>query len=232
MSKALEALWPLQARAAIFDFDGTLADTAGIWHKVDIAFLSQRNLEYTEEYPRRLSALGFVDGARYTIDKYGLSESVEEICDEWNRMGRELYRDSVALRQGAVRYITALRDCGIPCALATTNDPEVLGSMRHADVNELFDACVYGVEVGKGKDHPDIYVEAANRLGVDCEECLVFEDIVPAVLSARRVGMTTCGVRANDPSQDVDKMRSVADMWLEDWQDVPLGDTPHRVHRE
>lgn len=222
MVKATTELWPLQAGAAIFDFDGTLADTAGIWHQVDIAFLSQRNLEYTEEYPRRLSVLGFAEGARYTIDTYGLSETVEEICDEWNRMGRELYRDSVELRPGAVRYIKALRDSGIPCALATTNDPEVLGSMRHADVSELFDTCVYGVEVGRGKDHPDIFVEAANRLGADCRECLVFEDIVPAVLSARRAGMSTCGVRANDPTQDVDKMRSVADLWLEDWLDVPL----------
>lgn len=222
MVKAIRDLWPLQAGAAIFDFDGTLADTAGIWHQVDIAFLSQRNLEYTEEYSRRLSTLGFAEGARYTIDTYGLSETVEEICDEWNRMGKELYRDSVELRPGSVRYIKALRDCGIPCALATTNDPEVLGSMRHVAVNELFDACVFGMEVGRGKDHPDIFVEAANRLGVNCRECLVFEDIVPAVLSASRAGMSTCGVRANDPTQDVDKMRSVADLWLEDWLDVPL----------
>jgi beta-phosphoglucomutase-like phosphatase (HAD superfamily) len=78
------------------------------------------------------------------------------------------------------------------------------------------------MEVGRGKDHPDIFVEAANRLGVNCRECLVFEDIVPAVLSASRAGMSTCGVRANDPTQDVDKMRSVADLWLEDWLDVPL----------
>lgn len=220
--KAPQELWPFAAKAAIFDFDGTLADTAHLWHEVDIAFLSKRGLPYTKEYPERLAALGFAQGARYTIDTYGLEETVEQICDEWNRMGKELYRDSVVLRPGAQRYIQMLRSAGIPCALATTNDQEVLGSMRKVAVNELFDVCVHGAEVGRGKDHPDIYLEAAWRLGIGPTDCLVFEDIVPALTSAKRAGMLTCGVRANDSTQPVKEAQEIADLWLDDWTDLKL----------
>lgn len=215
-------LWPPTFTAAIFDFDGTLADTAHLWHEVDIAFLTKRGLPYTTDYPRRLAALGFAEGARYTIERYKLAESVEEICDEWNRMGSELYKNSVVLRSGAERYIRALKDLGIPCALATTNDRAVLGSMRHVDVHDLFDICVHGADVGKGKDHPDIYLDAARRLGIEPEGCIVFEDIVPAIRSAQRAGMTVCGVRANDDTQDAETARTLADLWLDDWRDIEL----------
>lgn len=214
------SLWPPSFEAAIFDFDGTIADTASIWHEVDLAFLGARGLPYDEEYPRRLSALGFEGGAAYTVKRYGLKEDPADICAEWNRMGRALYRTRVTLRPGAEHYIRALREAGVRVALATTNDKDVLDSMQHVDVDSLFDVRVHGREVARAKDHPDIYLEAAARLGVSPERCVVFEDIVPGLLSAKRAGMVACGVLSNDPVQQVAEIRRVADLVLEDWQDI------------
>lgn len=215
-------LWPFEGRAAIFDFDGTLADTASIWHEVDRIFLKRRNLPYPPGYGAQLAALGFAKGARYTIDLFGLDETVEDICDEWNDLGHDLYRQEVTLRAGAERYVRSLTTMGIPCALATTNDVRVVSSMRHFNPRELFDACVYGAEVGKGKDEPDIYVEAARRLGVSPKDCIVFEDIVVGVQSAKRVGMQTCGVYSGDPSQPVRQLHEESDLWIDDWRDIDL----------
>jgi HAD superfamily hydrolase (TIGR01509 family) len=210
-------LLPLNATAAIFDFDGTLADTACIWHEVDHAFLSKRDLPYTPDYPERLAALGFVGGALYTKERFGLSETVEQICAEWTSLSQDMYRKKVVLRSGAERYITRLRQAGIPCALATTNDASVLYHMQRIDVRSLFDTCVFGAEVGCGKDRPDIYEEAARRLNVRTRDCLVFEDIVPAIRSAKLAGARTCAVKANDPSQQWDKATRLADMWIKGW---------------
>lgn len=215
-------LWPLKAEAAIFDFDGTLADTAHIWYEVDHVFLRRRNLSYPQGYGEQLAALGFEKGAQFTIDLFHLDETPQAICDEWNAIGREMYREEVTLRPGAERYIRALRAAGIPCALATTNDVRVLSSMQHLDPAELFDTCVYGAEVGKGKDEPDIYLEAARRLGVAPRECIVFEDIAIAVQSAQAVGMRVCAVNSSDRAQPTDVLRATADLWLDDWQDIAL----------
>lgn len=219
---APEGLWPPVFRAAIFDFDGTIADTASLWREVDLAFLGKRGLPYDEEYPRRLSALGFKGGAMYTISRYGLDEDPDDICDEWNRMGRALYRTRVELRPGAGDYINALRGAGIPVALATTNDEQVLDSMEKVDIRGLFDVRVHGAEVARSKDFPDIYLEAAARMHVPPTECVVFEDIVPGLLSAKEAGMLTCGVLSGDPTQVTSEIRRSADLFLSDWRDIAL----------
>ena len=217
-------LWPPSFDAAIFDFDGTLAETSDLWRLVDEAFFDQRGLPYDHEAHLALATLGFAPGAAWCIERYGLDERVEDICDEWNRMGSELYRTKVHLRPGAREYLLALRAAGIPCALATTNDPDVLASMRdNVDVGELFDEVVCGMEVARPKDHPDIYLEAARRLGVrDVSGCMVFEDIPQGISSASRAGMRTCAVRCDDPRQDFSALRVLADVSLDNWTDISL----------
>ena len=82
---------------------------------------------------------------------------------------------------------------------------------------------MYGGEVARPKDHPDIYLETARRLGVEPTDCIVFEDIATGLRSASSVGMLTCGVRSFDPVQRVDEVRSAADLWLDDWRDIGPG---------
>ena len=217
-------LWPPSFGYAIFDFDGTLAETSGLWRQVDEAFFERRGLPYDHEAHLALATLGFEPGARWCIQRYDLSERVEDICDEWNAMGSELYRTQVTLRPGARAYLLALREAGIPCALATTNDRDVLMSMRaQVDVTELFDAVVCGAEVARPKDHPDIYLEAARRLGANQpESCMVFEDIPQGICSAAHAGMLTCAVRCDDPRQDFGALARLASTSLANWTDLLL----------
>ncbi|MCH3944154.1 MAG: HAD family phosphatase [Atopobiaceae bacterium] len=223
MVQAPKGLWPFEFEAAIVDFDGTIADSAPVWSKVDHAFLAKRGLPYAEDYSCDLAALGFAAGARYTIDRFGLDEDPADICDEWNDLARDLYRKDVELRPGAERYLRALRGRGVPVALATTNDPEVLFSLEpRIDIHGLFDEMVFGREVGKPKNQPDIYLEAARRLGVEPWGCVVFEDIVPGLLSCESVGMTGCAVRSNDPSQTLADIIEAGDLFLEDWRCIEL----------
>ena len=204
-----EALWPPAFGAAIFDFDGTLAATEGLWEEVDRIFFGQRGIEYDALAHQTLATLGFAAGAEWVRQTYGLDEPTADICDEWNRLGHALYETRVELRPGAREYLAALRRAGVPIALATTNDPYVLSAMApRVDVAELFDAVVC--------------LEAARRLGVDPAACLVFEDILPGVRSARGCGMMACAVRCADPRQPREALRHEADLWLNSWTDITL----------
>ena len=211
-------LWPPSFSAAIFDFDGTLAQTWHLWRRVDEIFFATRGLPFDEDASATLATLGFAAGAQWCVERYRLRDEVSDIVDEWNRLGAALYETEVRLRPGAEAYLRALRGAGVPLALATTNDPHVLGAMRHVDVYGLFDEVVCGLEVARGKDHPDIYLEAARRLGAAPEGCVVFEDILPGVLSARRAGMATVAVRCDDPRQPGSALRREADAWIEGWE--------------
>ena len=216
--EARPSLWPPSFSAAIFDFDGTLAETWHLWRRVDEVFFASRGLEFDEAASETIATLGFAAGAQWCVERYRLRDEVADIVDEWNRLGAALYETSVQLRPGAERYLRSLRARGVRLALATTNDPHVLGSMRHVNVGALFDEVVCGREVARGKDHPDIYLEAASRLGARPEGCVVFEDILPGVLSAQRAGMRAVAVRCEDPRQPERVLRSAADLWIDGWE--------------
>ena len=211
-------LWPPSFSAAIFDFDGTLAETWSLWHRVDEIFFAARGLPFDEDASTTLATLGFAAGAQWCVERYRLRDEVSDIVDEWNRLGAALYENEVRLRHGAEAYVRALRSRGVRVGLATTNDPHVLGAMRHVDVRALFDAVVCGREVAHGKDHPDIYLEAARRLGAEPADCVVFEDILPGTLSAARAGMATVAVASSDPRQPAGELRRAADLWIDGWE--------------
>ena len=212
------SLWPPSFSAAILDFDGTLAETWRIWQRVDEIFFSSRGLPFDADASATLATLGFAAGAQWCVERYRLRDEVSDIVDEWNRLGAALYETAVELRPGAEAYLRALRERGVPLALATTNDPHVLGAMQRVDVYRLFDEVVCRREVARGKDHPDIYLEAARRLGVAPESCAVFEDILPGVMSAHRAGMCAVAVRCSDPRQPWGELRREADMAIEGWE--------------
>lgn len=208
--------------AALFDFDGTLADSCGVWEQVDREFFAARGLAYTPEYAARLSVLGFEDGARYTRQAYGLAESEQDICDEWNRMGRAHYACDVEMFPGALDYVRALKAHGVPVAIATTNDPKVLAAMEpRVPLSELFAVRVHGCEVPHhSKEHPDIFLEAARRLGVDARGSVVFEDHLSAIRTAQAAGMRCVGHRSGSAVQPAEEIREQTGLLLDSWRDL------------
>lgn len=205
--------------AAIFDFDGTIAESSHVWRLVDETFLARRGIAYEPGFSAQLAARGFVEGARWVIDTYGLADTVQQVCDEWNDLGGALYREQVGLRPGAAAYIEALREAGVACALATNNDAAVLEALKpRVDVDALFDLRVHGAEVGRDKRWPDIYVETARRLGADPASTVVFEDLPAGLASAASAGFTPVGVRSDDPTQDLDAVRDRAVLTIDGWE--------------
>ena len=212
-------LWPFAFKGAIFDFDGTVADSLGVWKRVDDIFFARRGLTYSPDYAEKLSMLGFEDGARFTIDTYGLSDTPQAICDEWNELGRELYRTDVNLRPGAAAYIQALHEAGVPVALATTNAPAVIDAMEtRVCLRELFPVRVHGCEVAHhSKEFPDIYLEAARRIGVAPCDCVVFEDLTAGIICALSIGMKTVAVLTGSEHQDIARLTKLADYVIPNW---------------
>lgn len=213
-------LWPADFPAAVFDFDGTLCETWRLWERVDRIFFEERGIPYDPSVAGTLNTLGFVGGAQWCVEAFGLDDDPQDVMDEWNRLGAALYEAEARLRPGAADYVRALRESGVHVALATTNVTEVLGRIRHDDVLGLFDAVVCGRDVTRGKDHPDIYLEAARRLGADPRDCVAFEDIPEGVRSARRAGMRAVAVRSDDPRQPLDEMRLDADLAIDGWEGI------------
>ena len=209
--------------AAIFDLDGTLLDSMDIWEKIDIAFLSKRGLTAPANYVAEICARSFEDAARYTIDLFGLSESTSAIIEEWNAMAAHEYANNVRLQPYAFDYLLRLKAANIKLATATALPEKLyMPCLANNKVLDLFDALCSTDEVKRGKDSPDVFLLASNKLQVPAQNCIVFEDVLPAVKSAKQAGMIVYGVYDKYSAHNAAEIKAIADGYITDFSNAPL----------
>lgn len=184
----------MKINGAIFDLDGTILDSSWVWEQIDKDFLGKRNIPIPEDYMEIIVAMSFEDTATYTIERFGLNETKESVLAEWNNMAYEAYKSKVKLKPGAKYLLEFLKDKKIPIGVATSNISYLYEPcLKNNGIFEYFDVFVEVDKVGVSKDFPDVYLQCANKLGVKARECMVFEDIVSALTSAKKAGfLTTC----------------------------------------
>ena len=178
-------------QAAIFDLDGTLLDSMYVWQRVDEMYFESKGMQVPEDYGRALAGLSYRESAEYTKARFGFEEPWEEIVAEWTKLAREEYACRVPLKDGAREYLTALRRAGVKLAVATAL-PEYLyrPCLEHLQLMDFFDALCSTEETGgRGKSGGEVFLLAAQRLGVATEGCVVFEDVLEGIRGARRAGM-------------------------------------------
>ena len=211
------------AKAAIFDLDGTLLDSMGVWKRIDADFLAQRGFEVPDDYVTTVSAMQFRQIAEYTIARFGLDETPEQLMDTWNEMARVAYCTVVEAKPGALTYLEELHARGVGLAVATSLPPMLREpALDHAGMRDLFDVTVSVDDVGDvGKDRPDVYLAAARKLGVQPRDCTVFEDLLAGMRSARSVGMRVWAMYDDSSAADWPAIRELADGTLFDFAAAP-----------
>lgn len=209
--------------AAIFDLDGTLFDSMGLWERIDVEFLAKRDIPVPGDYVANIRALSFPEAARYTIARFCLNESPEELIAEWNEMALHEYGSNIRLKPFAGEYLRRLKSGGLKLATATSLlDSLSEACLKNNDIYELFDAQATTLESGRGKEHPDVFRLAAQRLGVPPGRCVVFEDLKEGVESAKRAGMRVFAVYDKYSKCHMSEIMRLADGYLYDFRDAPL----------
>ena len=208
---------------AIFDLDGTLLDSMGLWADIDAEFLARRGLCVSAEYTQAVKHMHFDVAAQYTKQLFSLPESEQDIKAEWREMCAEAYATRIELKQGAHDYLSSLKDMGISLYVATVLEEEIfMPALSRLGVREMFDGAVTVADVGKGKECPDIYIAAAQRMGVKPCECAVYEDIVPALISAKRAGCIAVGVYDALSDDDTLAIKKESDYYIKDFRNADV----------
>lgn len=204
--------------AYLFDLDGTLLDSLGMWSGLDGVFLKKRGLSAGSDYTAAVSAMSFEEAAAYTVRRFGLAETPAELIREWESLAGEAYRESILLKPGADCFLRRLKASGGKLAVATALPPRLYGPvLTRNGVYGLFDAFASVGEVERGKGFPDVYLLAAARLGVPPARCAVFEDVLPGIRGAKAAGMTAIGFYDAASAPDEAQIRAEADAYLEAW---------------
>lgn len=189
-------------KAAIFDMDGTLLDSMGMWYSLAPSFCKKYGILWAQQLANDLIGMEFPQAAEYFTNRFPqLNMTPDEMIAVWNGMIHFSYFNEVIPKPFAIDYIKKLNEKNIPCAVATmTNHALADAVLAHHGIASLVQTILTPEDVGGvGKDRPDIYHEAAQRLGMSAEQCVVFEDTLYAMKTAAKAGFTVWAI--DDPLQ-------------------------------
>ena len=175
--------------AVVFDLDGVLVDTETVWDDVREALVRERGGRWHERAQADMMGMSSLEWSRYMHEELGLPESPRQINDEVVSRMLVRYRDDLPLIDGAVAAVERLGR-SFPLALASSsNRPLIDAVLETSGLTRLFAATVSSEEVARGKPAPDVFVEAARRLGVEPSLCAAVEDSANGLRAAHAAGM-------------------------------------------
>jgi len=208
-------------KGAIFDLDGTLLDSMGIWADIDKRFLAKRGIALPDDYVEKVTPLNYQDASKYTIERFQLAEKQEDIIREWVQMSVDAYRFEIKLKPFVKEYLTSLKHQGIELAVATAQTPELYEpTLKNNGIFELFDVFTNLSEVNCGKGFPDIYILSAQRLKLAPQDCIVFEDIYAGICGAKAGNFRTCGVHDSYSAYEKDKIENTAEIYINSFREL------------
>ena len=194
----------LQVQAVVFDLDGVLIDSEQLWDEVREQLAGERGGRWHERAQADMMGMSSAEWSRYMHDVSGLGESPEEINAEVVRRLLARYRESLPLLPGAAEAVERLAKHW-PLGLASSSNREVIDAvLEQAGIAQLFRVTVSSEQVQRGKPAPDVYLEAARRLGVEPTFCAAVEDSSNGIRSAHAAGMRVLAIpnRHYSPSDD------------------------------
>ena len=209
----------MKFEGAIFDLDGTLTDSMYIWNEAPKALVRQFGGQPPEDLAEDIKEMGRREAAEYLRSRFSLSATPEELMDTLNDLVTEEYRSRVPMKPGADQLLSRLAARDIPCCIATASEAfQARSAMERLGLWQHFRFAVSCVQYG-GKTRPDIYLEAARRLGTAPAETVVFEDALHAARTAHEAGFRVCGVWDRTAEEDQAALRDLADWYVRDLGD-------------
>ena len=204
----------------LFDLDGTLIDSNGIWVDVDLRFLGRHGLTPTEEYTYAVGHSIFPVAAEFTRDYYGLDLTPEAIMEEWLSMAGDAYAH-VPMKEGARDYLSRCARGGERMAIVTACVPALCRTAleRHG-LTDCFEEIVFAQELGLENRDPQVYRIATERLRVSPGDCTLYEDAPSNCAAARLAGMTVVGVYDAFYDSYQEEMRKNSDRYIRSFTEL------------
>ncbi len=189
--------------AVVFDLDGVLLQSEEVWDAVRERYVREAGGRYDEEVQRAMMGMSAPEWSRYLHDEAGVREDPEDINRDVVERMLEAYRRELPLLPGAVEAVRRTAE-SFPLGLASSSNREVFEAVLDlAGIADCFSATVSSEEVPRGKPAPDVYLEAARRLGIEPERCAAVEDSHAGIRSANSAGMRVVAIpNASYPPDD------------------------------
>lgn len=181
-------------RCCIFDADGTLLDSMPMWRDITYAYAESKGIAAPEGLHNTLNRLSLEQCAQY-YRQLGVPGELPQIVEELGAFALEGYRTQVREKPGAGEFLKLLWENRIPIAVATASNQEGVSlALERLGMLPLVSFFVTCTQVGRSKEHPDIFLHCGEEFGASPQECVVFEDSAYAIRTAREAGFPVVAV--------------------------------------
>jgi HAD superfamily hydrolase (TIGR01509 family) len=180
--------------AVVFDLDGVLIQTEELWDEVRSGLAEERGARYDDEAQRAMMGMSSLEWSRYMHDELGVPEEPDEISAEVVRRMESRYRERLPLIPGAREAVERLAARWPLAVASSSNRPLIDAVLDLSGLAVYFAATVSSEEVPRGKPAPDVYLEAAGRLGAEAARCAAIEDSHSGIGSAKAAGLRVIAI--------------------------------------
>ena len=209
-------------RGALFDMDGTLVDNSPVHVRAFERFCNRYGVQDWQEKLNRAFGMGSDDIMRMILPEEVIRErGLKALADEKEAIYREIYAPEIRPVDGLRELLEMLRAEGVRCAVGSSGCRENVDFvLEKCGIADCFDAIVSGDRVSHCKPDPEIYLTAANELGLNPEECVVFEDAEAGIEAAERASAGRIVVVATTLSPDYIRLHTAADRIVNDFTEI------------
>lgn len=205
----------------VFDLDGTLLDSNGIWRAVDEAFVARHGLKLTEEYNEFVSHAIFPAAARFTKEYYHLPETEEEIMDAWRSLAKNAYAQELPLKPNVRAYLEQCAGRHEKMVLYTSSEPSLCrAALERHGIADYFEELFFAQELGLEKKHPASFLALSKQMGEQPEDCILFDDSPVACASAKKAGWQVMGMYDSYFDRYIEKMKEICDCFLAGFREL------------
>jgi beta-phosphoglucomutase-like phosphatase (HAD superfamily) len=190
----------MSIEAVIFDLDGVIVASEEIWDDVRERYVREAGGRYDDGAQRAMMGMSSHEWSRFIHDELGVSRAPEQISADVVSLMIGRYHEELPLIPGAAEAVGRMAERWPLAVASSSNRPLIDVVLEPSGLARRFQATVSSEEVGRGKPWPDVYLEAARRLGVPAERCVAVEDSHNGIRSAKAAGMTVLDPQSELPT--------------------------------
>lgn len=209
----------------IFDCDGTLIDSMGVWHDLEAELARRAGVTLTTEDSQTLTTLNIPESAQFFHDRFGLGKSGEEVVGMMDEIMLAYYRTRAEARPGALAFLDALAQRGVVMSVASSSpQPFLQAGLACAGITPYLSAIVSVEDVHSNKRHPKVYDHTRQLMGTPLATTWGFEDAIYAVRTLVGAGYGTVGVYDHDNSGTWEELSAEADLAIRNFEELDAGE--------
>lgn len=200
----------------IFDMDGTLLDSMGMWENLGSIYLTKKGIVPPQDLKEVIENKTLEEAAEYFIAKLGIEGTVKEVVQEILSLIRDKYYNELQLKPGVKKYVLSEYEKGSNMCILTTSDRELaIAAMERTGIGVCFKEIFTAETLGLSKRGPEIFLKTCELMGFEPSNTVVYEDALYAVKAAKAAGCHVVAVYDHMNRNDWDEIKKLADEVIE-----------------